>query len=220
MKNVTQYLYISIIVALLTVSGLASGPDLTAEKILEEYQSSMSALEDVKSEAKLAMNLVLGFLPYSENLKGRYYYQKPNKHRLEFDDAPSYFDKAPSMFNWNLPSLEKYRVKASSPEASGKHTHYTLLFRPKKAESSTQSVTCTFQAENWKLLQQKTSYRDGGSVTLNFTYLKGSELPILDEVQASVSIPAYSLTGGATISFSNQISNKGLEPNIFEENAE
>lgn len=206
-------------IALLIILGSPASAELSAEQVLEKYYNSMKSLNDLEASAKLDLNLLLGILPYSEKLSGRYYYLKPNNHKLEFDDAPSYFDKAPSMFNWNLPSLEKYSVVAApSPKATSKR--YNLLFKPKRSGSSTQSVTCTFDAADWTLLEQKTSYRDGGSVSLFFSYLADRKLPVLDTVVAKVSIPAYSLTGGATISFSSQKTNEGLEDHIFEENSQ
>lgn len=189
----------------------SSARELTAEEILRRHSEATSALQDVQSKARLDLDLVLGFIPYSEDLDGRYYYLKPNKHRLEFDDAPSYFDKMPSMFGWKIPSLEKYRAKVKKTDDSS----HKVLFLPKNPDSSTLSIACIFEAGSWKMLRQETSYRDGGSVNLRFDYSAKSQLPVLSQVKASVSIPSYSLTGKATIQFSQQKTNKGLSESVF-----
>jgi hypothetical protein len=194
-------------------SGLAEKP--TVDELLALHQKSAKTLEDVQAKATLNLKVTVGVFPYSEKLSGRYFYLKPNNHRLEFDDAPSYFDDAPSLFNWDLPSLEKYRAKVKGPYTEGDGAVFQLLFLPKNADSSTQSVLCTFDTETWRLKKQDTAYRDGGSVGLVFQYLADSDLPVLDLVSADVKIPSYSLTGSATISFSDQKTNQGLDQSLF-----
>jgi hypothetical protein len=205
------------LLTLCLVTPVTAKPKLTVEGLLERNRIANEALQDVQAQAVLNLDILLGILPYTEHLNGRYYYLNPNKHRLEFDDAPSYFDKAPSMFNWNLPSLEKYRAEAVGPLESPQGEVYLLRFRPKNPETSTQSVTCTFDAQKWIILKHQTAYRDGGSVGLNFAYLEDTRLPILNRVTAMVAIPAYALTGHAVISFSNQTTNVGIDPSIFEQ---
>ena len=199
----------------LLLSQGALGQELKVEEVLDNYAQRSIKLNDVQSEAKLGLKLVAGFFPYSEKLDGRYYYLNPNKHRLEFDDAPSYFDKAPNMFNWALPSLEKYRAKVKGPYGKDLSKTYEVLFLPKNQDSSTLSISCIFQAQDWRLVRQVTSYKDGGAVQLKFEYMKDSELPVLDRIVAKVSIPSYSLSGDATIQFSEQKVNEGLDASVF-----
>lgn len=214
MHSLSSALLISL--SLLSLAGTLRAEELKVEELLARYDKAMSSLEDVQAQASLKLNLTLGLFPYKENLAGRYYYLKPDKHRLEFDNAPSYFDKMPSMFQWNLPALDKYRAKVKGPFSQGSSMTYQLLFLPQNAASSTQSVLCTFGAGSWRLLKQETSYKDGGTVALSFDYLDDSKLPVLDKVDASVSLPSYSLNGGATISFARQETNKGLDESVFQ----
>ena len=192
------------------------GQELKVEEILDNHAQRSQALKDVQSQAKLDLKLVAGFFPYSENLNGRYFFQNPNSHKLEFDDAPSYFDKAPSMFNWPLPSMEKYKAKVKGPYGKDLDKTYEVLFLPKNQGSSTLSVSCIFKAQSWRLVRQVTNYKDGGAVELDFEYMKDSELPVLDRVIAKVSIPSYSLSGDATIRFSEQKVNQGIDDSVFE----
>lgn len=204
------------ILTFLSLATMLGAEELKVEELIAKYDKAMSSLEDVQAQANLNLNLTLGLFPYKESLAGRYFYLKPDKHRLEFDNAPSYFDKMPSMFNWNLPTLDKYRAKIKGPFSQGASKTYQLLFLPNNTASSTQSVLCTFGAGSWRLLKQETSYKDGGTVALNFDYLGDSALPVLDRVNASVSLPSYSLAGGATISFARQETNTGLDESVFQ----
>ena len=209
MKQVIFALWI-----VLLSTGMSSA-ELSVDKLLKNHQEAAAKLDDVKAKAALSLQVSVGIIPYSEKLSGRYYYLKPDRHRLEFDDAPSYFDKAPSLFQWDLPSRDKYRLKVKGPIKNGSGQVYQLLYLSKNADSSTQSVLCSFDSKTWRLLKQQTSYRDGGSVALAFQYLTDSALPVLDKVTADVKIPSYSLTGAATISFSDQKYNEGLDEGIF-----
>lgn len=200
---------------LVLLSSALSSAELSVDKLLKNHEEASAKLDDVKAKAALSLQVSVGIIPYSEKLSGRYYYLKPDRHRLEFDDAPSYFDKAPSLFQWDLPSRDKYRLKVKGPIKDGGGQVYQLYYLSKNADSSTQSVLCSFDSETWRLLKQETAYRDGGSVALAFQYLTDSALPVLDKVTANVKIPSYSLTGAATISFSDQKYNKGLEEGIF-----
>ena len=199
-----------ILLGLLTLQAWA-GP-LDAETLLNRHSEATSQLKDVKSKANLNLNVSLGVLPYSEKLSGRYFYKKPNQHKLEFDNAPAYLEKAPSLFKWDLPSTEKYKTKMLQHTDEASHH---LLFLPKNSQSSTLSIKCIFDADNYRLLKQITTYRDGGTVDLSFLYKDGTQLPVLDKVEAKVTIPSYSLTGGATITFSGQKVNQGLNESVF-----
>ena len=215
LKHMMKTRSLAILLTLLLTGLTLAGPP-TVEEILKRHQASAEKLEDVKANASLKLKVTVGVFPYSESLSGRYYYQKPNHHRLEFDDAPSYFDKAPSLFKWDLPSLEKYKAKVKGPYTETDGKVFQLLYLSQSPESSTLSVLCTFDSETWRLKRQDTTYRDGGGVALKFQYLPDSELPVLDKVSADVKIPSYSLTGQATISFQDQKTNQGLDESLFE----
>lgn len=188
----------------------------TAKEVLEKHHKTTTALLDVKAKATLGLNLQVGFLPYSENLHGHYYYLKPNQHRLQFDNAPSYLDQVPNMFKWDLPDDERYATKLKPPSGSSSQPYYQILFLPKDPDSSTLSIVASFSADDWRMVRHETSYRDGGLVSLEFDYLSNSKLPILDRIAAKVSFPSYSAKGNANIRFSDQQSNKGLGKEGFD----
>ena len=114
-----------------------------------------------------------------------------------------------------LAGAGKVQNQSQGPYEEQGEAVFQLLFLPKNPDSSTQSVLCTFDAKTWRLEKQDTTYRDGGAVRLAFQYLSDSELPVLEKVVADVDIPSYSLTGAATISFSNQKTNQGIDESLF-----
>lgn len=203
------------LISLLILTQQSWAEPLKVDTLLKRYEKSMSGLEDLKADAALNLQVAVGILPYTEKLKGRYFYKKPDKHRLEFDEAPSYFEKAPTMFQWKLPDRDKYRTKIQGPLELAEGAVYQVLFLPNDGASSTQSVKCTFSATTWRLVKHETAYRDGGSVALDFTYLDKQKLPLLKRLNAKVSLPSYSLQGDAVITFSGPQANKGVEDSVF-----
>ena len=216
MYFVPRVLYVLCFYCFFTLSSVSLAQNLDVEEILLNHRESYSQFEDFQATTSLNLKLALGFIPYVENLSGRYFYRKPDQHHLEFDDAPSYFKKVPSVFAWKIPSLKKYKAKVKDPISTAEGTTHQVLFFPKRQSSKTLSITCTFHAKTWHLLQHETAYKDGGSVSLNFTYQKGTKLPILASVKAKVSIPSYSLNGSADLYFSKQKVNQGVDSSLFE----
>lgn len=210
-RNIVLYIFL-----FLTLSVPILGAELGVEELLAKHQEASKRLDDLKADAQLDLQVLLGILPYREKLQGSYFYLKPDKHKLDFPDAPSYLQKAPSMFNWNLPDPNKFKITVVAPKSGDANGFYQLFYKPKNFDSSTQSIICAFDAKTARLIKQDTAYKDGGSVNLQFNYLAKSELPILDKVTASVSIPSYKLTGNATISFTNPKPNSGIDSAVFE----
>jgi len=210
-------LIICALLGFLILPATSAPQSATVEEILERYHQAQAGLKDVEASASLDLQLVLGVFPYKEKLQGTYYYQQPDRHRLKFQDAPSYFEKAPDMFRWDLPSDEKYKSKIkTSPDPSS----VQVLYLPKNPDSSTLNVLCRFERQSGRLMSQETTYRDGGAVNLDFTYLGSQEFPVLKKVESRVSIPSYSLTGSAGIVFTEHRINEGLEDSVFPEEQE
>ena len=215
MSKTRTTLFQAILATLMLTLVCQADPSSGALAVLENHRKAKEKLEDLQAKVALQLDLVLGILPYTEKLTGQYYYKHPNKHKVKLNDPPAYLDDAPSLFDWKLPNLEKYSVKKGPTLTRGTATHHALLYTPKNPGSNTRTIKCTFEEGNWRLIAQDTSYQDGGAVNLRFFYLDDSELPVLDKVKASVSIPSYKLTGEAKIDFSSQQTNQGLEDSLF-----
>lgn len=205
----------TVLLALLFTSTAGWAQSLSLAQVTEKMQKRRAGIDDIAARAELSFRLNVGILPYNDNLYGSYYFKKPDRHRLDFPDAPSYLKSVPSMFSWKLPSAEKYDSKVVGPMDDKGMRVYQLVFTPKNPASKTASITVIVDAKEWRVARQDTLYRDGGSVLLDFAYQDWKGHPLLERVSGQIDIPGYSLRGNAAITLSEQQVNKGVNDAVF-----
>ena len=188
---------------------------LTLAQVTERLEKARDGIDDISAKAAFSFHLQAGILPYNDTLYGSYFFKKPDKHRLEFPDAPSYLKSVPSMFSWKLPSSEKYSCVVSGPVMLNRDRIYKLVYTSKNPSSKTATITVIVDAAKWRVSRQDTAYRDGGSVLLTFAYQDWKGQSLLQKVSGVLNIPAYSLTGDAAITLSDQKVNQGVDDSVF-----
>lgn len=208
---------LSLCFMLLALLGAPGGAQtLSLKQVTDKMEAARSGVQDISAKAQLGFQLSVGILPYNDTLFGNYSFKKPDRHRLDFPNAPSYLKSVPSMFSWKLPAPEKYDCKVTGPHNSGSAAPtYQLVFSSKNPDSKTSSITVTVNAKQWRVDKQDTLYRDGGSVLLSFSYIEQTGLPLLEKVAGKINIPSYSLSGNAAITLSDQKVNKGVDDSVF-----
>jgi outer membrane lipoprotein-sorting protein len=201
---------------LFLIGSPSHGQSLNLQQVVQKMEKAREGVADIEAKAELSFRLSVGIIPYSDALHGSYFFKKPDRHRLDFPDAPSYLQSVPSMFSWKLPSSEKYDALVTGPTltSTGERV-YSLLFTSKNPDSKTDSITVTVDAARWRVARQDTLYRDGGSVLLTFGYIEQKGLPLLERVAGKIDIPAYRLKGNASISLSEQKVNQGVDDSVF-----
>ncbi len=206
----------ALLLALLLLGVPGTAQSLSLKQITDKMEAARSRVDDITAKAKFDFRLTVGILPYSDSLLGTYYFKKPDRHRLDFPDAPSYLKSVPSMFSWKLPSSEKYDCQVQGPlKTPGQGPLYNLLFTSKNPDSKTSSITVAVDALKWRIARQDTRYKDGGSVLLSFGYTEQKGLPLLQQVSGKLDIPSYKLKGTAGLSFSDQQVNEGVDNTVF-----
>lgn len=189
---------------------------LTLDQVKQQIEKAGDGVTDLQADAEFGFQVLVGIIPYRDTLHGTYFFKKPDKHRLDFPDAPSYLKSLPSMFSWKLPSLEKYQAQVIGPLAEGQTHFYSLVFTPKNPDSKTHSITTRVDSSNWQIVRQDTYYKDGGSVLLRFAYLEKNGFPLLQTVMGDVTLRDFKLTGQAQLRFSGHQLNRGLEESVFD----
>lgn len=200
-----------LLIAFLLCSGSGWAQGLSLSQVSDKLEKAQQEIEDIAATARLAFALRVGILPYSDALHGTYQYQKPDRHQLDFPDAPSYLKSVPSMFSWALPSLQKYDGRVEGPLHGKTAPLYRLTFSPKSPKSQTASIIVTVDAGRWRVVRQETVYKDGGSVLLNFSYRDWSQSSLLEKVSGELDLPAYRLKGKAGIELTQHKVNQGLK---------
>lgn len=191
------------------------GQGLSLPQVTAKLEKARAAVEDISAQARFDFKLRVGILPYGDSLKGRYLYKKPDRHKLDFPDAPSYLKSIPSMFSWKLPDPEKYSCQVEGPILDGTTPIYRLNYSSKNPDSKTSSIVASVDAKKWRIFRQDTRYKDGGSVLLLFSYKDWKSSSLLEKVEGDLDIPSYSLKGKASISLSDHKVNQGLKDTDF-----
>lgn len=185
---------------LILVSGPAQAE--TLEGVVQKLELARSEVKTLDADATLSFRLLVGFIPYSENLLGRYHYQHPDSHSFEFPDAPSYLQNLPGLFNWKLPAKEKYTSKLKGPFPLDGREIYKLLYLAKDPKSKVRSITISVDSANWTFHKHDTDYRDGGTLNLVFSHREHEGVQLLENVNARLNLPAFKLSGTAAIALS------------------
>lgn len=210
-----RHLFVPLFLTLL-LSGPGWSQSLSLRQVTEKMEAARSKVEDITARARFDFRLNVGILPYNDSLDGTYYFKRPDRHRLDFPDAPSYLKSVPSMFSWKLPSSEKYDCAVKGPLSPKKGERvYSLLFTSKNPDSKTETITVLVDALRWRIARQDTRYKDGGSVLLSFDYIEQKGLPLLQKVSGKLDIPSYKLKGTAGLSFNEQRVNEGVDNTVF-----
>lgn len=216
----------SLVLAALLALFLSAGgqaQSLNLQQVTHKLEAARAGVEDISAKAEFSFRLNVGILPYNDVLRGSYYFKKPDRHRLDFPDAPSYLKSVPSMFSWKLPSAEKYEATVTGPTLTDKGERlYQMLFVSKNPASKTASINVIVDATKWRVARQDTLYRDGGSVLLTFSYIEYPKkgLQLLEKVAGKIDIPAYSLKGTAALVLSEQKVNQGVDDSVFSNGGE
>lgn len=191
----------SILILLLALTSASSA--LSFEQAVAKIEGARAGVKKLDADAVLRFDLIVGFLPYSESLSGRYHYEHPDQHRFDFPDAPSYLQSLPSLLNWKLPAAEKYSGKLKGPYKIEGRDVYQLYYLPKNPDSKVRSITINVDPDSWTFVRHFTDYRDGGTLELDFTHSKRKGHHLLDLVKAKLNLPSFKLKGTAAIELSN-----------------
>lgn len=205
-----------IAVCLLVLSHSSWAQGLSLSQVTEKLEKAQAKIEDLSATARLDFQVRVGILPYGDSLHGTYLYKKPDRHKLDSPNAPSYLKSVPSMFNWKLPSADKYSCQVTGPLQEENVSVYRLLYNSNNPNSKTASITVTVDAGRWRVMRQDTRYKDGGSVLLEFTYRDWKDAFLLEKVSGNLDLPAYSLKGKAAINLSGHKVNQGLKDSAFD----
>lgn len=188
---------------------------LSLPQVTEKLENARQAIDDISAQALFNFQLRVGILPYSDSLTGTYLYKKPDRHKLDFPDAPSYLKSVPSMFSWQLPNSEKYNCRVEGPLLENSMNIYRLNYSSNNPDSKTDSIVVSVDSKKWRVFRQDTRYKDGGSVLLQFTYIDWKQSSLLEKVSGDLNIPSYNLKGKAAITLSSHKVNQGLKDSQF-----
>lgn len=192
----------------------AAGAIEPVDKILAKAVAINPGLADYSADVQLPLRATLGFIPYNKNLNGRYYHKRPDKHKLDLNNAPSMLKKYPNVFGFNLPDMARYRViKVSEINLRGKLPVYKIILVPKKQTSDITGIDIYVNRKDYTIPRYDTFYTKG-HLYVNIDFRKEGKWLVFDRVNADFEFPNVIAT--ATASYSNYKFNQNPADSFFQ----
>jgi hypothetical protein len=194
---------------LLTLPAVAAE---SAEKLFERARNVNPKLVDYSADIAIQLNATLGFIPYRPNLAGRYYHKRPDKHKLDLQNAPSYLKKYPSVFGFNLPDLKRYNaIRVQETDLRGVPV-YKVMLVPKVKTSDITAIDVYLNRSDFSVPKYDTFYTKG-HLFVNIDFKRQDGYLLYDRMTAEFEFP--SITATANASYSNYQINQNLPDALF-----
>lgn len=202
--------YIVALCLLLTVPAFAVE---SAEKIFEKARAVNPGLQDYSADVQIQMNAMLGFIPYHPLLSGRYYHKRPDKHKLDLQNAPSYLRKYPNVFGFNLPDLNRYRAIRVQETTLNNVPVYKVMLAPKARKNDITAIDVYVNRDDYTVPKYDTFYTKG-HLYVNIDFKKEDGFFVYDHMNAEFEFP--SITATASASYTNYMFNQNLADALFQ----
>jgi outer membrane lipoprotein-sorting protein len=183
-----------------------------ADKIFEKARLVNAGLLDYSADIQIQMRATLGFIPYNPKLQGRYLHRRPDKHKLELQNAPSYLKRYPNVFGFNLPDLSRYNVlRIQEMELRGIPC-YKVMLAPKARTNDITAIDLYVNREDYTVPKYDTFYSKG-HLYVDINFRKQDKYSVYDTMSAEFEFPSIQAT--ATASYANYQFNQGLTEAVF-----
>lgn len=197
-------------VVLIPLASVAKEP---VDKILAKAVAINPGLKDYSADINLPLRATLGFVPYNPNLIGRYYYKRPDKHKLDLKNAPGILKKYPNVFGFNLPDMARYKIlRVQEMNLRGKLPVYKIAMIPNPRTSDVTGIDIYVNRSNYTIPKYDTFYVRG-HLYVNIDFRKQDQYLVYDRVSAEFEFPNVVAT--ATATYSNYLFNQNLQDGFF-----
>lgn len=195
----------------LTVTGWT---EETVDSVYAKAKAINADLKDYQADISIALKAKLSFIPYDSNLVGKYLHKRPDKHRLDLDNAPSYLKKYPHVFGFNLPILSRYKVlRMHETELKGQPV-YKIQLIPKVTAGDITNVDLYINRENYTVPKYDTFYKKG-HLYVDIQFRRDQGYWVYDSMDADFEFP--SINAQAKAVYSNYVYNQNLADSLFKQ---
>ena len=184
----------------------------SADTIFTRARAINPGMNDSVSDVGIRMNATLGFMPYRPALSGRSYYKRPDKFKLDLDNAPSYMRKFPSVFAFKLPDLTRYNVLRVQELAWKGQPVYKVMLSPKSPGNIT-SIDVYINRTDYTVPKFDTFYTQG-HLYLEVAFRKEDGFLVPDRLDGDYE--TASITATAQALYTNYRFNQGLSDEMFQ----
>lgn len=201
--------------SLLPASAEAS-PLPSAEALWNKLESINPGLTDYQVRLDIRVQAKYQFLNPRLNLKGTYYYKKPDRHKLTLDRASYFLNKYPDVFGWSLPDLKHFNSKVELTNLEGKE-FYLVTLTPKTIAGDIERERLWIDKENYTFPKHVYEYKNQGVITLDVKYRKENNFYVFDKMNATFNIPQEKLSATANATYGQYQFNTGLTDSFFDD---
>lgn len=223
-KKLTKFpaFLIAALILLLTISVTFAAEEKqdekvpSAEEIWKKMKNVNPSLNDYEVDIKVKVKGKYLFLNPNLNLEGKYYYKKPDKHKLHLTRGSQFLNKYPNIFGWSLPELKYFnstvrRVKHSDRE------YYVVQLKKKIVNSDLLAEEIWVNSKNYTFPLHIYKYKNNGFIKLKINYRKEQGYMLFNRMFANFSMPKIGLTAEADASYGKYNINIGLSDDFFED---
>lgn len=208
-------IFIAIFILAIFSSGILYAEELpTAKFLFDKMQSINPNLKDYSSEITVTLKGVALILPINLDLKGKYFYKKPDRHKLELERAPKFLSKYPQIFGWHLPELAKHTAMLKDVSLN-EIPCWKITLTPIEGRGDIIQEDIWVNKSDYTFLRHLTTYKKDAFIEVNVQYRREGENILFDKMKADFYFPAVRVKAAANANYKNYKINPGLSDDFF-----
>ena len=193
------------------LSGSAAAQD-ASEVLFAKARGLNASMRDSSANIDVAIDANFGFIPYRPKMNGKYLFKRPDKHKVDLQNAPGYLKKYGNVFGVHLPQLERYTAKVLEPsELNGRQVQKVEL-KPKVKVSDIDRIDLYIDPERGTVPKYDTIYSQG-HLYVDIDFVEDQGYWVFKHMKAEFALP--SITAMATADYSKYEFNQNLSDSVF-----
>jgi len=185
-------------------------------EIMDKANNLNPKLNDYQADVKIDAEAQAGFLKLPFTINGKYYFKKPDKHRMVVDDAPEMIAKHLGRLGYRPHKLDDFTMSMLADEKIDDRDHWVIRL-DKKSESDFRGVTLWVDKETSTIHRQVSNYKDNGKIEVDIKWRKDGEFNVMEEVVAKLEFPKHGGSANVDAKYEKYAFNVGLDDKVFEE---
>jgi hypothetical protein len=203
---------VALSIALTAMTATPSFAQDTVETLFAKARGLNPTLKDQTSDISISLDASLGPIPVHRSMSGQYYYKRPDRHKLDVQNAPSALKKFGNVFGFRLPALEKYNAKVIGEYEIGGRKVKKIQMTPKVKVSDIERLELYIDPERGTVPKFDTFYTKGFAyIDIDFTQSNGYW--VFDHMKADLSLSG--VAAKAKADYSNYKFNLDLKDGFF-----
>ncbi len=210
MKRMNSMLALSI--ALVGLVALPTFAQDSPETLFAKARGLNPTLKDQASDITIALDASLGPIPVRRTMTGQYYYKRPDRHKLDVQNAPSALKKFGNVFGFRLPALEKYNTKILGDYEIGGRKVKKVQMTPKVKVSDIERLELYIDPERGTVPKFDTYYTKGFAY-IDIDFIQQNGYWVFEHMKADLSLSG--VAAKAKADYSNYKFNQDLKDGFF-----